>query len=104
MNYCKFIIAISHLFIVSNICAQPCQLTCPANITVDATSPAGALVNYPSPGVSGTCGVVYYFPSSGSTFPIGTTTVNVVNNPVQTIFGLTPGGLVSFNAATPGTV
>ena len=104
MNYCKFIIAIGHLFIVSHIYAQPCQLTCPSNITVDATSPAGALVNYPSPGVSGTCGVVHFIPGSGNTFPIGTTTVNVINNPVQTIYGLTPTGLVSFNASTPGTV
>jgi Tol biopolymer transport system component len=53
-------------------------LTLPANMTVDATSPAGAVVNYtatatdnvdPNPAV--TCA-----PASGATFAIGTTTVN----------------------------
>lgn len=103
MNYYKFLIAISLLLIVNQMQAQPCQLTCPSNITVDATSSAGAVVNY-SPTVSGTCGVVHMIPASGNTFPIGTTTVNVVNNPVQTIYGLTASSLVSFNATTPGTV
>ena len=56
----------------------PPTLTLPANITVDATSPAGAVVSYaasasdavdPSPTV--TCA-----PPSGSTFPIGTISVS----------------------------
>jgi HYR domain len=50
----------------------------PANITVDATSPQGAVVTYTTPTVvdedsplpTATC-----TPASGSTFPIGTTTV-----------------------------
>jgi Tol biopolymer transport system component len=55
----------------------PPVLSVPANITVNATSPAGAAVTYsatatddtdPSPSVACT-------PASGSTFPIGTTTV-----------------------------
>jgi X-Pro dipeptidyl-peptidase len=50
----------------------------PADITVDATSPAGAVVTYtatatdnedPDPSI-------HCLPASGSTFPIGTTTVN----------------------------
>lgn len=56
---------------------QPPTLTVPENMTVNATSPAGATVTYavsasdnvdPSPVVSCT-------PPSGETFPIGTTTV-----------------------------
>src|SRR5215213_9646193 len=103
MKYCKFFIVASFLLYTTYIHAQPCTLTCPSNITVDATSSAGAVVNYPV-GVSAACGVVYYFPGSGSTFPVGTTTVHVVNNPVQTIYGLTATSqLVSFTATTPGT-
>jgi hypothetical protein len=53
-------------------------LTLPANISASATSPSGAIVNY---SVSATDLVdgsrpVACSPSSGSTFPIGTTTVN----------------------------
>ena len=56
----------------------PPTLSLPSPVTVDATSPTGAVVNYtasasdnqdPNPTV--TCA-----PASGSTFPIGTTTVN----------------------------
>ena len=54
-----------------------CAIACPSNITVAATSSAGAVVNYPSPTLSGTCANVTIETSlrSGSTFPIGTTTV-----------------------------
>jgi hypothetical protein len=56
----------------------PPTITCPADITVPATTGAGATVSFsisasddsdPNPTVSST-------PASGSTFPIGTTTVN----------------------------
>ena len=104
MKPCKPLLVVVLLLVIVNIHAQPCQITCPSNITVDATSPAGAVVNYPFPTVSGTCSVIHLIPAPGSTFPIGTTNVNIVNNPVQTIYGLTPAGLVSFNATTPGTV
>jgi hypothetical protein len=52
------------------------SLTCPANITVAATSPAGAVVSYTDT-VSGGCPPVSVVcnPPSGSTFPIGTTMV-----------------------------
>jgi hypothetical protein len=51
----------------------------PSNITTNATSPSGAVVNYTNPTVvdedsplpTATC-----MPASGATFPIGTTTVN----------------------------
>ena len=55
------------------------SISCPANITVAATSPSGAVVNYVAP--VGTETVRARLPraqlglASGSTFPIGTTTV-----------------------------
>jgi uncharacterized repeat protein (TIGR01451 family) len=54
------------------------QITCPANQTTLATSAAGAVVIYPTPLVSNTCGgpvTVTCVPASGSTFPVGTTQV-----------------------------
>jgi hypothetical protein len=53
------------------------QLTCPANITQDATGPGGAVVSF-SPIAIDNCTaspVVTSVPASDSTFPIGTTTV-----------------------------
>ena len=56
------------------------RINCPSNMTVTASSPSGATVNYlvtylypdcPFPPFTVTC-----TPPSGSTFPIGTTTVN----------------------------
>ena len=49
------------------------EITCPADITTDSTSDAGAVVNYNEPNVAGA--TVACNPPSGSTFPIGTTTV-----------------------------
>jgi hypothetical protein len=57
--------------------SQPPTISCPANITTDATCSAGAKVNYADPTYTG-CGVTLTRtagPASGSTFPIGTTTV-----------------------------
>jgi hypothetical protein len=53
-----------------------CSLTCPANITV-STDPnlCSAIVNYPPPTSTGTCGTITCTPPSGSPFPKGTTTV-----------------------------
>jgi len=59
------------------VVASVCQLTCPANITV-SESPEGsgsAIVNFATPGEAGTCGTVTYDHASGSSFPLGTTTV-----------------------------
>ena len=52
-------------------------VTPPANLTVPATSPAGALVTYPAATATDAVGVLSltYSQNSGTTFPIGTTTV-----------------------------
>ena len=53
-----------------------CVLTCPANITLsNDPNQCGAVVNYPSPTTTGTCSDVSCSPSSGSFFPIGSTSV-----------------------------
>jgi uncharacterized protein (TIGR03382 family) len=53
----------------------PPTLTCPADVTSEATGPDGALVDY-GPAVSDPPGVpVTYSQASGSRFPLGTTTV-----------------------------
>ncbi|GEM_PF-999898 len=54
-----------------------CTLTCPTNVSV--TSPAATVVTYPAPTVSDNCtggGSPVCAPPSGSTFPLGATTVN----------------------------
>src|SRR5205085_7956186 len=58
-------------------CAGPPQITCPVNVTVTATSAGGAAVSYPAPTVTNPCGTVMVAcsPASGSTFPVGNTTV-----------------------------
>ena len=57
-------------------CAVPCVLTCPANI-IKSNDPnqCGAVVTYPAPTSTGTCGTITCTPASGSFFPVGTTTV-----------------------------
>jgi uncharacterized repeat protein (TIGR01451 family) len=58
----------------------PPTITCPPNQSAIATSPAGAVVTYPAPIVSDNCpGVTLVTtPPSGSTFPIGRTTVTAI--------------------------
>ncbi len=54
-----------------------CEITCPTNLTVSTCAPS-AVVNYPTPTLSGSCGtdmVIVCTPPSGSAFPLGTTTV-----------------------------
>jgi large repetitive protein len=63
-------------FVGSDANAQtppPCVLTCPANVT-QANDPnqCGAVVTYPAPTTTGTCGTVTCSPASGSFFPVGT--------------------------------
>ena len=56
--------------------AQPCVLTCPANITKsNDPNQCGAVVTYPAPTTTGTCNAPTCAPASGSFFPVGTTTV-----------------------------
>lgn len=53
----------------------PPTLTCPADVTAEATGPDGALVSY-QPAVSNPSGLpVSYSQDSGTRFPLGTTTV-----------------------------
>jgi hypothetical protein len=57
---------------------DPCVLTCPSNISVsNDPDMCGAVVNYPTPSTSATCGTVSSTPASGSFFPVGVTVVNV---------------------------
>lgn len=54
----------------------PCIITCPANITKsNDPNQCGAVVTYPAPTSTGTCGTITCTPASGSFFPVGTTTV-----------------------------
>jgi len=58
--------------------STPPTIVCPSNIVVNATSAAGAVVTYPPPTVSDNTDpnpAVSCAPPSGSTFPIGNTTV-----------------------------
>jgi hypothetical protein len=75
----------------------------PADITTDATSPSGAVITYPLPTVSdpddSTVPSAVCTPSSGSTFPTGTTTVTCTvsdsddsNSPVTAGFTVTVTG------------
>jgi hypothetical protein len=55
---------------------MPCTITCPANVTQNNDlNQCGAVVNYPTPTTTGSCGTVSCSPASGATFPKGTTTV-----------------------------
>jgi uncharacterized repeat protein (TIGR03803 family) len=64
--------------IVSVVDATAPSIQCPANIIVDATSAAGALVIYAAPQAADNCGVqsVVCTPGSGGTLSIGSHTVN----------------------------
>ena len=54
-----------------------CTLTCPTNIVVSSAGElCSAVVTYPPPTTTGTCGAVTCSPTSGSVFPRGTTTVS----------------------------
>ncbi len=66
-------------FTVTVVDNQNPTITCPSNISVGATSTLGAVVNYTAPvgtdNCSGATTTRIAGPASGSTFPIGTTTV-----------------------------
>ncbi len=67
---------VSCTFTVTVVDTVSPNVTCSANITTGATSPAGAVVNYIA-SASDACGLASFdcAPASGSTFPIGLTTV-----------------------------
>ena len=73
-------------------CPQPCSVTCPSNITQpNDPNQCGAVVNFPTPTTSGSCGAVTCNPASGSFFPVGTTTVacTEANNSANCSFTVT---------------
>ncbi|WP_375759984.1 kelch repeat-containing protein [Corallococcus exercitus] len=64
-------------------------LTCPANVTVEATEADGAVVNY-DPAVLDPAGLpVSYTQASGSRFPLGTTTVTATSTGLTCTFQVT---------------
>ena len=67
--------------VTENPNAPTCAVGCPANITVLATSGGGATVDFTDMiESSGACGTVTATPTSGSTFAVGTTMVNVTTD------------------------
>jgi hypothetical protein len=74
---------------------------CPSNISVFATSPSGAVVNYTAPTASDNCSVVINRTAglaSGSLFPLGTTTITYTatdagGNIATCTFTVTVGGV-----------
>jgi extracellular elastinolytic metalloproteinase len=85
-------------------CSSACVLSAPPDIVVNNDpGVCGAVVNYPAPTFSGSCGVVTSNPPSGSLFPIGSTTVTVKGtrmNGATTTSSFT----VTVNAPTTTTV
>src|SRR5260221_375131 len=63
-------------FRVTVVDTPPPRVSCPSNITVLSSSPSGAVVTYIA-AASDPCGIASFdcSPPSGSTFPVGTTTV-----------------------------
>ena len=64
----------NHTYDFGFVPAQGLTITCPINMTTTATSVNGAVVTYPTPTAT-TGATVTCTPPSGSTFPIGVTTV-----------------------------
>jgi hypothetical protein len=75
-------VGISDIYVktLSVVDVTPPVITAPIDITVDATGPDGAVVNYSASATDDVDGPVPLTcsPPSGSTFPIGTTTVNCI--------------------------
>jgi hypothetical protein len=59
-------------------CSGACVISCPQNVTVpNDAGECGAIVSYPMPTYTGDCGTVTTSQASGTSFPVGTTTVVV---------------------------
>ncbi|HEV2828261.1 MAG TPA: HYR domain-containing protein, partial [Pyrinomonadaceae bacterium] len=79
---------------------QACSITPLPNITVsNDPNQCGAVVTYPVPTTSGTCGIVSASPASGTFFPVGTTTVTI-----STTAGATSTFTVTVNDTQPPTI
>ncbi len=86
----------------------PCMLTCPTDVTQakDANF-CGAIVTYPAPTTTGTCGTIVCSPPSGSYFPVGTTTVTCSDSGTSgqtctftvTVTGTCPDGQICNNTS-----
>lgn len=62
--------------VCSTSCIQACSLTCPANVTTNnAAGVCNAVVAYPAPTTTGSCGTITCNPASGSIFNVGTNPV-----------------------------
>jgi glucose/arabinose dehydrogenase len=77
--------------------AGGCALTCPQDVTAeDAGGDGGEAVQFAAPEASGDCGTVTCVPASGSTFPVGATTVTCTAGAATCSFTVTvtgPGGV-----------
>jgi len=64
-----------------DVTAQSCIVSCPSNVTAqNDPNQYGAVVTYPNPTGSGSCGTIESFPASGSFFPVGTTVVTAAGD------------------------
>jgi photosystem II stability/assembly factor-like uncharacterized protein len=62
-------------------CGGQCLLTCPSNISQpNDPGECGAVVNYPATTFTGNCGTLSPSQASGTSFPVGTTSVVVTAN------------------------
>ena len=75
------------LNVTTATCAAACTgITCPANVTQsNDPNQCGAVVNYPAPTSTGTCGTITCTPPSGSFFAVGTTTVTCSSSIAQSV-------------------
>lgn len=61
--------------------AQSCSLSCTSNMVITADNgQEGAIVNIASAGTAGECGMLTYFPASGSFFRIGSHSVSAITS------------------------
>ncbi|HYQ86707.1 MAG TPA: HYR domain-containing protein [Bacteroidota bacterium] len=75
---------------------QTCQITCRRDTTVSNDhGQCGAIVSYADPATTGACGTVTCSPASGSSFPVGTTTVRCTS--------LTTGSFCEFKVTVQDT-
>ncbi|MEW6129834.1 MAG: HYR domain-containing protein [Acidobacteriota bacterium] len=78
---------------VTTCLGASCEITCPADITQsNDTDQCGAVVNYPAPTTTGSCGQIICSPASGSFFPVGTTTVTCQDQGIIIDRPTTPSG------------